>query len=802
MYNLGEHFKPNYTNALVNSDASLKSSNYRITVLTERLVRLEYSADGNFEDRPTTFALNRNFQKPEFGYKEDDKFIEITTKFFRLTYVKDKKFKSNRLAPASHLKIELLGTEKSWYYGHPEVKNYGAPTFHLAKAKGKKHFKKGLYSLDGFASFDDSKTEILLESGELLERDSKDIDIYVFMYHNDYDGALKDYFKLTGKPALIPRYALGNWWTKNDSYDDYLLKELVDTFEDKDIPVSVLTLNSNWHMNRLDKKDDIKSGFTFNENLFKAPGGMINYLHSKGIRVGLTINPEEGFYKYEDNYEKAKEYLSVNDKEVIPFNVMDSKTIDVYLKLFIHPLESLGVDFFWLDAYEKDAKKLEHLKHYQFLDLGRNYDRRPMIISEKMGKVAHRFPVLYSGKTLVSWETLKYIPFHNNSAANIGVSFWAHDIGGYHKGTEDNELFTRFVQLGVFSPILKLGSDEGKYYKREPWKWNIKTYQITKDFLQLRHKLIPYLYSEAYKYHNDGVPLVRPLYYKYPEYYDDLRLRNQYFFGSQLFVSPIITKKDYVMNRVIHKFFIPEGIWYDFFTGKKFPGGKTYVSFYKEEEFPVFAKAGSIIPFGDNGNLNNTTPPKNMEIHIFPGRSNLFDLYEDDGNSDLYRKGFFLKSTIDYNYMPNNYTVIVRAVEGKSGIVPDTRNYKFRFRNTKKANNIVAYFDSKRIGVETYEDENDFIVEVKDVKTTGQLTINCKGKDIEIEATRVINSDIEGIIQDLPIETEMKETIDEIVFGPLEIKKKRIKIRRLRSKKLESKFIKLFLKLLEYVEKV
>ena len=100
---------------------------------------------------------------------------------------------------------------------------------------------------------------------------------------------------------------------------------------------------------------------------------------------------------------------------------------------------------------------------------------------------------------------------------------------------------------------------------------------------------------------------------------------------------------------------------------------------------------------------------------------------------------------IDYNYLPNNYTLIIRSIEGKSGIVPDTRNYKIRFRNTKHAEDVIVYFDSTQIQVSNaYVDNNDFIVEINDVRTVGQLTINCKGKDIEIDAVRVLTEDIDA----------------------------------------------------------
>ncbi len=805
MYNLGDQFKINQELALMNPKQITKGNKYRITVLTERLLRLEYNEEGIFEDRPTNLIWYRTLPDVPYIKKEDASYLELETEYFKLTYTKEKNFNGGKVSPMSNLKVSLKKTDRVWYYGHPEIRNFGAPGSELVDEHGKVLYRKALYSIDGFASIDDSKTDILNENGTLSIRENAGIDIYLFCYNKDFDLCLKDYFALTGKPALIPRYALGNWWSRNITYNDEELKQLVDNFSSKEIPLSVLLLDKDWHKRTYFKDKHLMTGFTWNTDLFHAPSEMINYLHLKGIRLGLNISPMEGFYPIDEYYEKAKEYLGTDKNGVIPFNVFDPKTVDVYLKLFIHPLDAMGADFFWIDYFDKKRhNELQLLKHYQFFDMMRNYKRRPMVLAHNSLVAPHRYPVLYSGKTTVGWDTLKRIPLHNATATNIGVSFWSHDIGGYFKGTEDNELYIRYVQLGVFSPILKFGAEAGKYYKREPWRWSIKTYEITKDYLQLRHRLIPYLYTEAYKYHQFGTPLIEPIYYKYPDMYDDPLYKDEYYFGSAFFVSPITKKKDYVMNRVVHKFFLPDGIWYDFVTGKKFPGAREYTMFFKDQDYPVFVRAGSIIPLGDNDNINDTTPPKNLEIQIFPGQSNLYKMYEDDGVSDLYRKGFYLLTSIDYNYMPNNYTVIVRALEGKSGIVPETRNYKFRFRNTKQSDDVIVYFNDTQLGYESYVEGTDFVVEVKNVNTIGQLTINCKGKNIEIDAVRLINEEIEGIISDLQIETETKEKVDAVLFNPeLPIKKKRIEIRKMGNKNIiERKFMKLFLKLLEYVNQV
>ena len=789
MYNLGEQFKRDINKAKPNSECVVVGDKYRFTVLTPRLIRLEYSEKGVFNDMPTELVWYRNLPKPDFKLKESSEIVQIITQYFKLTYSKNKKFDGTKVNQP--LKVSLLNTDRFWYYGHPEVRNFGLPSFNNSK-------EKGLYSADGFVSMVDDSKNVFNEDGTLALCENN-LDIYLFMYNNDFEDALKDYYNITGFPALIPRYALGNWWSKNDIYEDESLKKLVDTFERKDIPLSIVLLDKDWHKRVYEKKEHLKTGFTFNDEYFKSPKSMIGYLHGKGIRIGLNISPNEGIYNMEQNYSEALKYIKENNGK-IPFNVYDSRFIDVYLKLFIHPLDSLGTDFYWLDNFN-NKEELTLLKHYQFYDMQRDFKRRSMVLSGETS-APHRYPVLYSGKTIVSWDTLKQIPKFNIMSFNNGANMWAHDIGGYFNGIEDNELYTRFVQLGCFSPILKFGSDSGKYYKREPWKWGIKTYTIVKNYLKLRHKLIPYIYSEVYKYHKFGTPLIKPLYYTNPIYYDDVLYCNEYYFGSSLFVSPIITKKDYVMDRSVHNFYIPDGVWYDFVTGKKFPGGKNYISFFRDEEYPVFARAGAIIPMGVNENINDTTPPTDMEIHVFPGKSSSYTLFEDDGESDLYRKGYYLLTEIEYNYLPNNYSLIIRAKEGKSKIVPDRRNYKIVFRNTKRTDDVKVYSNRDEVSFKTYIDGSDFVVEVKDISTLSQLTVSCKGKDIELDAAYLINKEIGEIISSLQIETRLKEKIDGILFGPLEIKKKRIEIRKLTRDGLEKKFVKVFLKLLEHIDQV
>lgn len=457
-----------------------------------------------------------------------------------------------------------------------------------------------------------------------------------------------------------------------------------------------------------------------------------------------------------------------------------------------------------IDNLEKDTIKSFATMYYTYKFLDKSTSKRGLVLSRNPNISSHRYPALYSGHTNVSWKTLKYLPYYNIISSNLGLTWWAHDIGGYENGTEDSELYTRFIELATYSPIFKLSSKEGRYYKREPWLWDVKTKGIVKEYTKTRHRLIPYIYSEAYKTYKKGLNLIKPLYFEYPETLDEPLYKNEYHFGEELFISPITEQKDKVMNRVVHRIFLPNGMWYDFKTGKKFPGGKRYVTFYKDEDYPVYAKSGSIIPLAilDEEDLNNTKPPKKLEIQVFPGVSNNYNLYEDDGISNLYKEGYYILTNIDYNYRKNNYTLIIRPTEGKTGIIPDKRDYLIRFRNTKRPEYVKVNVGKFEVGFTTRTDERDFIIEISDIPTTQQLTINCGGEAIEIDAVRLINEDIDQIISDLQIETNLKEKIADILFSDESIRKKRISIRKLRVHGLNRLFIKMFLKLLEYISEI
>ncbi len=799
-----EHLKVDHTKGLSKEEAIFRGKNYRITILSELLIRLEYATDGKFMDHLTEQVVNRDFDVPPMQVTADEKMLNIATKYFTLSYVKEKPFEGSKIAPEANLKVVLNGTDKFWYYNHPEARNFKGSALSLDDSYGDVALNKGLYSTDGFATIDDSRSLVLDDDGALVKRDAIRVDTYLFIYRRDFGLCLRDYYHLTGYPSLIPRYALGIWWNKTQAYSFEDIKDLVVDFNRNEIPISTICLGDSWHIKDPKEPTKLKTGFTFDAENFPNPANLVEYLHNRGIHLGLNIDPKEGIMPHEEAYKNIVEELGWQQNEVIPFNIFDKKFVKIYFEKLIKPLTDYGTDFYWIDYYDKEnILTLRALNYYHFNNSKVDASHRGMILSRNGGYASHRYPVLYSGETYVSWKTLKNLPFYNSCASNIGISWWSHDIGGYKEGIEDGELYVRYVQLGTYSPIFRFACKDGHFYKREPWRWDIKTLSIVKDYCKLRHRLIPYLYAEGYKYSKTGLPLIQPLYYIYPEIYDEPLYRNEYFFGSQLFVCPITNKKDDVMNRAVERIFLPKGVWYDFKTGKKIIGDKRYVLFFKDEDFPVYAKSGAIIPLAQlDENINVTTAPKSLEIHVFPGQSNFYNLYEDDGVTRLHEEGYYINTRIEYNYLANNYTLIIRPTEGKSGIIPALRNYKIRFRNTKNADEVRVLLDQDVMAYKSYVDGPDFIIEINEVNTLKQLTVYCKGQDIEIDAVRLINEDIDSIISDLQIKTSLKEELANIFYSEEDIKTKRIAIKKLRMKGLSSIFIRMFVKLLEVIAEI
>ena len=788
MNTIGNYYIKNNKDTISNKDAIIKGKNYRFTILTDRLVRLEYSTTGTFEDRPTQRVIFRNFPKPNFTFTQSEMLLQIITSYFTLDYVKEKNFDSGKLTPGSNLKVTLLNSEHIWYYNHPQARNFGTINYSLDDFKGRLKLSKGLYSTDGFAVIDDSDSLVLTENGNFIPRENKEIDLYVFMYRKDLGLCLQDYYTLTGYPQMLPRYVFGNWWHKDQDYTTNDIFDIVNKFRENNIPLSVFLLGNKWH-----KGNDIAY---FNESIIN-PITLKKGLNNTNVKLALTIKPNETIKEGTNTYNAILEQMNINTKELSLLPLTTNK-LNIYINYIIINLLNKGIDAFNLDYNNiNDKSTLALLSYYHNTIIETFLNRRGVVLSRNHNYAPHRNIIVTTGKTRVDWNTLSIIPEYYSSASNYGLSYVTTPIGGYYGGIENFELYIRYIQLGTFSTILLLASDGGKYYKREPWRWNLSQQEIIKKYLNLKNMLIPYLYTEAYIYHKKGSPIIQPLYYKYPKIYDEPTYKNQYFYGSSMLVCPITKKKNELINRTVQKIFIPEGTWYDFISGKKYLGNKYYDSFYEEEEYPVFCKAGSIIPLSLDMTTNN---PTNLEIDVFPGANGAYSMYEDDGFSTSFNNGSFCITEFTYTYAQDSYTLAIKP-QGSQGLIPDIRTYKIKFRNTNTAN-IKVSDGTNNLPCKAYLEKNDLIILIPNIPSSKTIIIECTGNNLENSTLQLINDDIRDILENLQVETTLKEKIDEVLFSDLPIKKKRIAIRKLKKYKLEPKFINMFLGLLDYIKTV
>lgn len=781
--------KPDFNLLISDPKSIIQGNKYRITVLSDVLLRLEYNENGIFNDYPTLNVINRKFPLVDFKRVEEKNKLIIETYFFKLEYEKESDFSGSKLVPDANLRVYIKQTKATWYLNNPEVRNMKAAPISREGDITKTRLGKGLYSTDGFSIIDDSNTLIFNLEGSVSRKNQKGYDIYLFAYGTDFKRALKSYFNLTGASFLLPRYALGLWWNKYDNYNVDKIKDIHTKFKINNIPYSVFVLN-NWQTNKN------SGGYTFNKTLIPNEKILAEMLKEDNIKIALDINPFGGIQQNEERIAEFKRSLNTTTASIIPFNVYDIKFMISFLNTFIKPLNDIGFNTFIIKSKTNDST-IEFIFNHYLHNYLKTTNKRGLILSKNTDYCSHRNSIAYSEETSTSYKTLDFLPYLNLTSTNKAVNWWSHSIGGFNGGIEDPNLFIRYIQFGTFSPIFRISSDYGKFYKREPWKWDSMTYEISKKYIRLRYKLIPYLYNLNFFIHKYSSSLITPLYHVNPDIINEPQFKNEYFLGSELLIAPITTKEDSVLKRTDHKFYLPKGNWFEFKTGNKYAGDKRYTKLYKSEDYPVFVKEGTILPLAilDNNDLNNTSPTNNLEIHIFPGKNNVFNFYEDDGETFNYLKGDYILTNFEYLVKDNGYILTIKPLQGKRGIIPDFRNYKIVFRNISDTNNIEVVNNNQIKEYKKRIENNNLVLELQNISTYENLKITINDSK---EVTNVYRkqNDIEEIISDFVIPTKIKENISEIINSNNSYNTKKSLIKKLKKQDLNEVYIETIIKLI------
>lgn len=756
----------------------VRGEKYRISVLTERLIRLEYSKKGVFVDEKTQTIMNRDFETFRFRVEEKEDSLSIVTKYLRLIY--DKKEFSGE-----GLKINVSGnfgtTSSVWHYGDKNESLKGTVRT-LDTIDGATELGEGVVSKKLWSFIDDSKSMLLVDDDFVVREDEEAIDIYFFGYGLDYKEALRDFYKLSGATPLLPRYSLGNWWSRYYKYTDKSYLELLERFKREDIPFNVAVLDMDWHITDVDSKYGTGwTGYTWNKEYFKEPEKFLKELHERGYKITLNVHPADGVRAFEDSYKEFAKFMGVNIKNEDPvlFDIADKKFREGYFKYVHHKLEKQGVDFWWIDWQqgENSGKKgldpLWLLNHLHYKDIQRD-KRRGLILSRYAGVGSHRYPLGFSGDTIITWDSLNFQPYFTATASNIGYSWWSHDIGGHMNGTRDDELFVRWVQFGVFSPIMRLHSTCNDFSGKEPWNYNDIANAIIKKYLRLRQRLIPYLYTMNLKTHKDALPLILPIYYLEADNEKAYNYPNEYYFGEDLLVCPITEKGDELSKLSRVKAYLPKGYWVDIFTGIKYAGEREIEIYRSLDDIAVFARLGSILPLDARKSGNEIDNPNELDLHVFAGADGSYSLAEDASElADFVEKewrytefyGKIKENFLDYNDKKYSYEFNIEAVKNNIADTIKKRKYNIYFHGIKEYYSLEISAGEKSISplAISYDNKvNALVINLDNISLDKEIRINIVSK-YNYNSFEIIEDKIFAMLNAAQISYDLKTVLFESI---------------------------------------
>ncbi len=661
----------------------------RFVLLTERLLRLEWSATGEFEDRATLAVVHRALPPVRFTKKETAKGLSLHTGSFSLSYTDNGK----PFSPANlQVSFKVKGQTVVWKPGLRDPQNLGATLRTLDGIKGgKRQIMKektpgkwvstgkwkpvdmghGFISRSGWALVDDSANVILTADPEWVEPrpTGERRDWYLFLHGHDYKAAVADAARVFGRQPMPPRFAFGYWWSRYWAYSDREIEQLTMQFDRHAVPLDVMVIDMDWHLEGW-------TGYTWDRRYFPDPVEFLNWLKARDLKITLNLHPAQGVGKQEEQFGDMARAMELNPKKAdhVPFDITDPKFVDAYFRILHHPQEKAGVDFWWMDWQQGQSTKvpgldpLPWINHLHWRDMELNSSRgklRPLIFSRFGGVGAGRYCVGFSGDTHSVWETLQFQPYFTATAANVLYGYWSHDIGGHMPGEIEPELYTRWIQFGVHSPVLRTHTSKNPKAERRVWEYPEPYSAIMMDALRERYELVPYIYTESRRAYESALSLCLPLYYDYPEEAAAYTAKGQYLFGSQMLVAPVVTRVSAADEMAEVKVWLPPGRWFDTARGCFEKGGQVIRRRYLVSECPVFVRPGALVPGQRAPSRLRPGSYAELVVTAYPGGDGEYRLYEDDGVSRDYQQDRCAWIPLKQKRTPSGRTITIGAAEGR-----------------------------------------------------------------------------------------------------------------------------------------
>jgi alpha-glucosidase (family GH31 glycosyl hydrolase) len=766
-------------NPVAASQATVISDQVRFTVLTNRLIRMELDPAAGFEDRASLTYWYRQQPVPDFSVKRSDGWLTIETDALVLHFYENNRFHWRDLW------IELKKTCQQWRYGDQDFSNLGGTIRTLDSTRGPIPLDDGVVSRSGWAIVDDSQTLVLDDNQwpAVREKSIAYKDLYFYGYGQDYLAAIQDHQLISGKPNLLPRWSLGNWWSRYWAYSSDELLTLMDTFKQQQVPLSVCIVDMDWHKTKTGNASSGWTGYSWNRELFPDPEGFISELHQKNLKTALNLHPAEGIHNHEDQYPIMATRMGIDPTSGQPilFEIADPHFARAYFEVLHHPLEEQGVDFWWLDWQQGSRSKIAGLdplfwlNHLHYYDQGKSHVKRPFIFSRWPGLGGQRYPIGFSGDTVVDWSTLNFQPEMTATASNVAYGWWSHDIGGHCEGVEDAELYLRWVQFGIFSPIFRLHSTNNEFIDRLPWSYGLDIFQHARFAMQFRHQLIPFIYTANERNARTGEPLVLPIYYSHPNNEESYTCPNQYTFGQSLLVAPVTSPSDHQTGFARKTVWLPKGNWTNFFTNESFEGGFWYSLYLDKADIPVFVPDGTIIPLNADPVANGADLPQQFKVKVFAGYQGEFDLYEDGGEGQAYLDGEFCHTLLTHSLHQDTLHIVKHPARGEfASQLPGGRTWQFDISNISDPLKIEVSLDGQSTEVKYYYDEKLRVLSIKAIAcpNPSKLEITLDGFSMERFETSPVER-VERMIRMAKIPSLLKQQLmrrlPELAINPLSL---------------------------------
>jgi Glycosyl hydrolases family 31 TIM-barrel domain/Glycosyl hydrolase family 31 C-terminal domain/Domain of unknown function (DUF5110) len=639
--------------------ATVVEGHARFTLLTPRLIRMEWSADGHFEDRASLVFIQRRLPVPHQTARRAGGWLTIRTDDLTLRYRQG----SGRFS-AQNLEVRLRvdGRDVVWHPGEADSANLKGTTRTLDGAKGPVPLEPGLLSRAGWTVVDDSQRPLFDHAAwpwVVARASGERQDLYFFGYGHDYKGALADFITVAGRMPMPPRFAFGDWWSRYWAYTDQEFMDLVRQFNTFDVPLDVLVIDMDWHKTfelrwenaPKDQAGQTKgwTGYSWNPAYFPDPEAFLAWTAQQGLRTPLNLHPAGGIEPWETHYpEMARDMgLDPATERYVPFRPTNRQFVDNYFKDIIAPLEHQGVDFWWLDWQQWDTTAVAGLNptwwinYVFFTHMKQEGKARPLIFHRWGGLGNHRYEIGFSGDAYSTWNALAFEPYFTATAANVGFGYWSHDIGGHLNGEVSPELYTRWIQFGIFSPILRTHTTKNPNAERRIWAYPTEYFRVMRQDYMLRYAMIPYIYTAARHAYDTGVALVHPLYYDWPEDSAAYDLPDEYAFGPDMIVRPVTAPMSPDTLLATQHLWLPPGDWYEWFTGARLKGPAVVTRTFALNDVPVYVRAGAIVPMATTALRSDAQPKDLLALAVFPGDSGSTRVYQDAGKDLGYQTGAF-----------------------------------------------------------------------------------------------------------------------------------------------------------------